>query len=54
MAALDRRVLVVGIVLILVVSVPVTLRLLIDLLLPEQSQAGSRRILATIVGIPRG
>ncbi len=54
LAALDRRVLVVGIVLILVVSVPVTLRLLIDLLLPEQSQAGSRRILATIVGIPRG
>lgn len=48
-SALDRPVFVVWIVLILLVSVPVTLRLLIDLFLPELSGAGSRRILATVV-----
>lgn len=49
--ALDRPAFVVSLVLILAVSVPLTLRLLVDLSMPELSQAGSRRITASILGL---
>lgn len=49
--ALDRPVFIAWIVLILVVSVPLTLRMLIDMFMPELTDAGSRRILWSIVAL---
>ena len=50
-AALDRPVFVVWIVVILVGSVPLTLRLLVDLFMPELTAAASRKILLSIAGL---
>ena len=50
-AALDRPLFVVWIVLILLVSVPITLRLLIDMFMPELTAASSRRVLWSIVAL---
>ncbi|MFW2333738.1 hypothetical protein [Ilumatobacter sp.] len=47
--ALDRPGFAVSLVVILCCSVPLTLRLLVKLSMPELSQAGSRRILLSIV-----
>jgi hypothetical protein len=49
--AMDRPVFVVSLILIHLVSVPLTLRLLVDMSMPELSQAGSRRITASIVAL---
>ena len=50
-AALDRPLFVVWIVMILLVSVPITLRLLIDMFMPELTMATSRRVLWSIVAL---
>ena len=50
-AALDRPGFVVWMVLIIVVSVPVTLRLLVDLFMPELTGAASRKVLWSIVAL---
>jgi hypothetical protein len=50
-AALDRPLFVVALVLILLVSVPLTLRLLVDMSMPELTKAGSRRVTASIVAL---
>jgi hypothetical protein len=49
--AMDRPVFVVSLVLIHLVSVPVTLRLLVDMSMPELTKAGSRRVTAAIVAL---
>lgn len=49
--AQDRPVFMVWLVTILVVSVPLTLQLLVDMSMPELSRAGSRRITASIVAV---
>ena len=49
--ALNRPIFVASLVLILLVSVPLTLRLLVDMSMPELSQAGSRRVTAAIVAL---
>jgi hypothetical protein len=49
--ALDRPGFVVWMVLILLVSVPLTLRLLIDMFMPELTSAGSRKFLWSIVAL---
>lgn len=49
--ALDRPVFVTWLVLILVVSVPLTLRLLADMFTPEISRAGSRRMTLAVIGL---
>jgi hypothetical protein len=50
-AALDRPFFVVWIVLILLLSVPITLALLIDMFMPELTAASSRRVLWSIVAL---
>jgi hypothetical protein len=50
-AALDRPAFVAWIVLILVGSVPLTLRLLVDLFMPELTTAASRKLVLSVVGI---
>ena len=50
-AALDRPGFVVWMVLIIVVSVPVTLRLLVDMFMPELTGAASRKVLWSIVAL---
>jgi hypothetical protein len=50
-AALDRPLFAIWIVIILLVSVPITLRLLIDMFMPELSGAASRRMLWSIIGL---
>jgi len=50
-AALDRPLFVVWILMILLVSVPITLRLLIDMFMPELTMATSRRLLWSIVAL---
>ena len=47
--ALDRPGFAVSLMIILCCSVPLTLRLLVDLSMPELSQAGSRKVLVSIV-----
>ena len=42
---------VVSLILILLISVPLTLRLLVDMSMPELNQAGSRRVTASIVAL---
>ena len=49
--ALDRPVFVVALILILLVSVPLTLRLLVDMSMPELTEAGSRRVTASIIAL---
>lgn len=49
--ALDRPVFVVWLVLILVVSVPLTLRLLVDMFTPELSSTGSTRMTLAIIAL---
>lgn len=49
--ALNRPVFVVWMVLILLVSVPLTLRLLMDMFMPELTSAASRKILSSIVAL---
>jgi hypothetical protein len=48
-AALNRPVFVVWLVVIVVVSVPLTLQLLVDMSMPELTRAGSRQVTASIV-----
>ena len=50
-AALDRPLFVVWIVMIMLVSVPITLRLLIDMFMPELTVSSSRRALWSIVAL---
>jgi len=50
-AALDRPLFVAWMVLILLVSVPITLRILIDMFMPELTMAASRRVLWSIVAL---
>ena len=50
-AALDRPLFVFWMVLILLVSVPITLRLLVDMFMPELTMATSRRVLWSIVAL---
>ena len=50
-AALDRPGFALWLLAILLVSVPITLRLLIDLFMPELAAAPSRRLLWSIVGL---
>lgn len=49
--ALERPGFIIGLVLIAVVSLPLTLRLLVDLFTPELTQAGSRRVTLGIVSL---
>ncbi len=49
--ALDRPVFAAWMVAILLVSVPITLRMLIDMFMPELTSVGSRRILFSIVAL---
>jgi len=50
-AALDRPGFVVWMVLIVLVSVPITLRLLIDMFMPELADTEGRKILGSIVAL---
>ena len=49
--AMDQPIFVVSLILILLISVPLTLRLLVDMSMPELTQTGSRRITASIVAL---
>ena len=49
--ALDRPAFAVALILILLVSVPLTLRLLIDMSMPELTESRSRRVTASVVAL---
>ena len=49
--AMDQPIFVVSLILILLISVPLTLRLFVDMSMPKLAQTGSRRITASLVAL---